>query len=83
MPEIFGLKPIGYWPSCGLIILSCVLFRNWGSPEDSRRREREHKKELRRYMRGCCRKIEECRRLTGGISINSAGSGASKKLYIS
>lgn len=51
MPEIFGLKTITYWQTWGLLILSCIFFKNFGSgSNNNKRKERKRKKELRRYM---------------------------------
>jgi len=49
MPEIFGLTEITYWQAWGLMLLSSILFKNFGSDKSSRK-ERKRKKELRRYM---------------------------------
>lgn len=53
MPEIFGLKTITYWQSFGLMLLSFILFKNWGSgsSDGGKRGDRRRKRELRRHMR--------------------------------
>jgi hypothetical protein len=30
MPDIFGLKTVGYWQAWGLLLLSCILFGRIG-----------------------------------------------------
>ncbi|MBI9106826.1 MAG: hypothetical protein JEZ04_08770 [Spirochaetales bacterium] len=50
MPEIFGLTTLTYWKAGGLMLLSCILFKNIRFGNDSGRTERKRKKELRRYM---------------------------------
>lgn len=50
MPDIFGVKTITYWQSWGLLILSFILFKSWGSGESSGRKDRKRKRHLRRYM---------------------------------
>ena len=52
MPEIFGLKPVGYWQAWGLLALSTILFKGMGSGEGGGRGDRKRKRELRRHMRG-------------------------------
>lgn len=68
MPEIFGLKTISYWQSWGLLILSFILFKSWGSGDSSGRKDRKRKRHLRRYMseEGCVDEEAE----------NESGSGA-------
>ena len=51
MPEIFGLPHVNYWQTWGLLILSCILFKNIGSGNSSRHSDRKRKRHLRRYMR--------------------------------
>jgi hypothetical protein len=53
MPDIFGLKRIGYWQAWGLLLLSCILFGRVGgsSSSSSGKSDRRRKKELRRYVR--------------------------------
>lgn len=51
MPEIFGLTSINYWQSWGLLILSFILFKSWGSGDSGGRSDRKRKRHLRRYMR--------------------------------
>ena len=48
MPEIFGLTSITYWQSWGLLILSFILFKSWGSGESSGRKDRKRKRHLRK-----------------------------------
>lgn len=49
MPDIFGLPTITYWQAWGLLLLSMIFFKNFGSDKSSRR-ERKRKRELGRYM---------------------------------
>jgi len=51
MPEIFGLTSINYWQSWGLLILSFILFKSWGSGDSGGRSDRKRKRHLRHYMR--------------------------------
>jgi len=51
MPEIFGLPRINYWQSWGLLILSFILLKSWGSSDSSGRSDRKRKRHLRGYMR--------------------------------
>ena len=51
MPDIFGLKRIGYWQAWGLLALSSILFKGMGSGEKGGRTDRRRRKELRRYLR--------------------------------
>jgi hypothetical protein len=51
MPEIFGLKQVTYWQAWGLLILSCILLKSWGSLGGSRSGDRKRKRHLRRYLR--------------------------------
>lgn len=53
MPEIFGLKRLGYWQAWGLLVLSWILFKGLRfGPEDSgRRSDRKRRRHLRRYLR--------------------------------
>jgi hypothetical protein len=53
MPEIFGLKEVTYWQAWGLLILSCILLKSWGSCGPGRNGDRKRKRHLRRYMREC------------------------------
>ena len=55
MPEIFGLTSITYWQSWGLLILSFIFFKSWGSGENSGRKDRKRRRHLRQYMseEGC------------------------------
>ncbi len=40
MPEIFGLKRIGYWQAWGLVLLCHILFKSWGGRHWGPRRRR-------------------------------------------
>jgi len=51
MPEIFGLKRVTYWQAWGLLILSCILFKDFGSGSSNGRSDRKRRRELRRYVR--------------------------------
>ena len=51
MPEIFGLKRVTYWQAWGLLILSCILFKDFGSGSGGGRSDRKRRRELRRYVR--------------------------------
>jgi len=51
MPEIFGLKRVTYWQAWGLLILCCILFKNFGSGNNGGRSDRKRRRQLRRYMR--------------------------------
>ncbi len=51
MPEIFGLKRVSYWQAWGLLILSCILFKDFGSGSGHGRSDRKRRRELRRYVR--------------------------------
>jgi hypothetical protein len=51
MPEIFGLKPIGYWQAWGLFILCSILFKGMGSSGGAgNKSDRKRKEQLRGYM---------------------------------
>lgn len=51
MPEIFGLPTITYWQTWGLMILSSILIKGFGSSRESgSRSDRKRKRHLRRYM---------------------------------
>lgn len=53
MPEIFGLKSLNYWQAWGLLLLCSILFKHWGSPNNSsssRRTDRKRREHLRRYL---------------------------------
>jgi len=50
MPDIFGLKRLGYWQAWGLLILSHILFKGFGSGHGSARSDRKRRKHLRRYL---------------------------------
>jgi hypothetical protein len=51
MPEIFGLKRVTYWQAWGLLILCCILFKDFSSGSGNRSSDRKRKRQLRRYMR--------------------------------
>ncbi len=51
MPEIFGLKTLNYWQAWGLLALSTILFKGFGSGGNSGHSDRKRKKHLRRYIR--------------------------------
>ena len=50
MPELFGLKTLNYWQAWGLLALSTILFKGFGSG-GSGKSDRKRKKRLRRYIR--------------------------------
>ncbi|MBT3273235.1 MAG: hypothetical protein HN368_08785 [Spirochaetales bacterium] len=50
MPEIFGLPQITYWQTVGLLLLSCIFFKNFGSDSSGKRSDRRRKRHLRHYM---------------------------------
>jgi hypothetical protein len=51
MPDIFGLPEVTYWQAWGLLLLSCILFKDFGSgSNDDKRSERKRKRKLREYM---------------------------------
>jgi hypothetical protein len=49
MPEIFNLGRINFWKAAGLMLLSFILFKSWGS-KNGGRKDRKRKKQLKRYM---------------------------------
>lgn len=51
MPEIFGLRRIGYWQAWGLLVLSGILFGRHGSSGSGGSRDAKRKRELRRLVR--------------------------------
>ncbi|OHD74477.1 MAG: hypothetical protein A2177_12815 [Spirochaetes bacterium RBG_13_68_11] len=51
MPEIFGLKTLNYWQAWGLLALSTILFKGFGSGGGGGKSDRKRKKHLRRYIR--------------------------------
>jgi hypothetical protein len=51
MPEIFGLKSLTYWQAWGLLALSTILFKGFGSGGGGGHSDRKRKKHLRRYIR--------------------------------
>ena len=52
MPEIFGLKRLDFWQAWGILALSTILFKGFGSGGGDNRRNRKRKRELRRHMAG-------------------------------
>jgi hypothetical protein len=50
MPELFGLKPLGYWQAWGLLALCTILFKGMGSRGHDRS-DRKRRRHLRRYLR--------------------------------
>ncbi len=66
MPEVFGLRTIGYWQAVGLLILGRILFGGfrggWGGRPGWRRRMKERWEQMtpeehekfREGMRGWC-----------------------------
>jgi hypothetical protein len=50
MPDIFGLKRIGYWQAWGLLVLCKILFRGGGSGSSGVRGDRKRRRHLRRYI---------------------------------
>jgi hypothetical protein len=50
MPEIFGLKRVDYWQAWGLLALSTILFKGFGSGGGERKSDRRRKRELRRHL---------------------------------
>jgi hypothetical protein len=50
MPDIFGLKRLGYWQAWGLLVLSHILFKSFGSGHGSGHSDRKRRRHLRRYM---------------------------------
>ena len=59
MPDIFGLKTIDYWQAWGLLALSSILLKGWGSGDSSSRSDRKRKKHLKHYIREEMVKEEE------------------------
>jgi hypothetical protein len=51
MPDIFGLKRLTYWQAWGLLVLSHILFKGFGSGHGSARSDRKRRRHLRRYLR--------------------------------
>jgi hypothetical protein len=51
MPELFGLKRLGYWQAWGLLALCTILFKGFGSGRGDNRSDRKRKRHLRRYLR--------------------------------
>jgi hypothetical protein len=50
MPDLFGLKRIGYWQAWGLLVLCKILFHGRGSGSSGMRSDRKRRRYLRRYM---------------------------------
>ena len=52
VPEIFGLKRLGYWQAGGLLVLCWILFKGFrlGSGDGSKSGDRRRREHLRRYM---------------------------------
>jgi len=50
MPELFGLKRVGYWQAWGLLALSTILFKGMGSSHGGDHSDRKRRRHLRRYM---------------------------------
>ncbi len=67
MPDLFGLRPIGFWQALGLLVLARLLFGRvrggWGGPMRWRHRMRERwnqmtpeeRERFREGLRGCGR----------------------------
>ncbi|MBU0954154.1 MAG: TMEM208 family protein [Spirochaetes bacterium] len=52
MPELFGLKKIGYWQAWGLFLLCSILFKGWGAQHgQGNNSDRKRKRELRRHIK--------------------------------
>ena len=41
MPEVFGLKPLTYWQSWGIVLLAHILFKAGGHRDHDHRRTRD------------------------------------------
>lgn len=50
MPDLFGLKRIGYWQAWGLLVLCKILFHGGSSGSSGIRSDRRRRRQLRRYM---------------------------------
>ena len=50
MPDIFGLKRLTYWQAWGLLVLSHILFKSFGSGHGGGHSDRKRRRHLRRYM---------------------------------
>lgn len=50
MPDIFGLKTINFWKSAGIMALSFILFKSWGSGKNERRKDKKRRRYLKQYM---------------------------------
>jgi hypothetical protein len=50
MPDIFGLKRLTYWQGWGLLVLSHLLFKGFGSGHNNGRSDRKRRRHLRRYL---------------------------------
>jgi len=51
MPELFGLKRLGYWQAWGLLVLCWLLFKGRGFGGNGHRSDRKRRRHLRRYLR--------------------------------
>jgi hypothetical protein len=51
MPEIFSLKQVTYWQAWGLLLLSSILFKGFGSKSHTEPSESKRKKKLRAYIK--------------------------------
>ncbi len=49
MPDLFGLKPLGYWKAWGVLALCTILFKGFGS-SNSGRNDRKRRRQLRQYV---------------------------------
>jgi hypothetical protein len=50
MPDLFGLKRLDFWKAWGLLALSWILFKNFGSGSNNRRNDRKRRRQLRSVM---------------------------------
>jgi hypothetical protein len=50
MPDLFGLKRLGYWQAWGLLLLFTILFKGMGSNHGSDHSDRKRRRHLRQYM---------------------------------
>lgn len=50
MPDIFGLKTINFWKAAGIMALSFILFKSWGSGKNERRKDKKRRRHLKQYM---------------------------------
>ena len=51
LPELFGLPELSYWQTAGLLLLSCIFFKNCGSSGHGKHSDRKRKRHLRKYMK--------------------------------